>query len=86
MPAWVAGVVVVVVAAGAGVVVAAGAGALGAAAGGLDCASAGTIITDASSPPMRSFERMEEISVWKVRELRTNAPEIFLFLELPVFR
>jgi hypothetical protein len=29
----------------------------------LDCASAGTIITDASSPPMRRFERIDHVSV-----------------------
>src|SRR3954463_8118875 len=42
-------------AAGAGAVVTAGAG-------GLDCASAGTIITDASTPPIKSLERMREFS------------------------
>src|SRR6478672_9912034 len=42
--------------------VTAGAGLAGA--GGLDCASAGIIITEASNPPIKSLERMDQSPGW----------------------
>src|SRR3954471_21563615 len=50
-------------------------------AGGLDCASAGMIITEASNPPIKSFERMENLQVGGY-ETFTNASPTRLFLEL----
>src|SRR5712671_1165097 len=62
------------------VTVEAGAG-LVAEAGGLDCASAGIIITEASNPPIKSFERIENLQVGGYETL-TNAPQPCSFLEL----
>src|SRR5882757_10082726 len=49
--------------------------------GGLDCASAGIIITEASNPPIKSFERIENLQVDGYETL-TNAPQPCSFLEL----
>jgi hypothetical protein len=62
------------------VTVEAGAG-LAAEAGGLDCASAGIIITEASNPPIKSFEHIENLQVGGYGTL-TNARQPRSFLEL----
>ena len=47
-------------------------------AGGLDCARAGTIITEASSPPIRSLERMRESPGWWIRDTLERAEKILV--------